>query len=337
MKLKRVVRALAFVLGLAAPSLGFGIGERCNAELITIQDICWDCILPIKIEGPCVCPDPTKIPCCFTRYGFTLTFWEPVWLFEAVRKPLCLLQIGAKGPAASKYPPGYIDVNGGSGKRSGNHREQAFYQAHLYENFWWAESLGSEVENACRLELSGGGNYNVTWISEFDPTWDDDVLAMILGPEVALFANIPAQAACAADCVAATATFPIDLLFWCAGCQGSLYPMGGNTESQTGGIMASTLLAERMIAKMHRVGQAWDTTSWMCASSPLAPIVKKSQYRVQVSRPRNVITGASSSGWLRCPAFGGTDLFSSLGREIPYTGEDFGYVIWRQRRCCVSN
>ncbi|MEJ2464018.1 MAG: TraU family protein [Candidatus Thiodiazotropha sp.] len=65
-------------------------------------------------------------------------------------------------------------------------------------------------------------------------------------------------------------------MFWCAGCQGSLYPLGGNTSEQTGGVMASNLLAERLVAKMHRQLMAWDTTGWECGNTPM-PIIKKSQ------------------------------------------------------------
>ena len=67
-----------------------------------------------------------------------------------------------------------------------------------------------------------------------------------------LFANAPAKAACAADCVAATAGMPIASLFWCAGCQGSIYPMGGHVATHIGGVQASTLITQRMTAKMHR-------------------------------------------------------------------------------------
>ena len=54
--------------------------------------------------------------------------------------------------------------------------------------------------------------------------WHDDETAFFLNPEAAIFGNPIAQASCATDSIAATAGFPIDALFWCAGCQGSMYP-----------------------------------------------------------------------------------------------------------------
>jgi conjugal transfer pilus assembly protein TraU len=67
-----------------------------------------------------------------------------------------------------------------------------------------------------------------------------------------LFANPLAQISCAADCAAASAGLPLDSLFWCGGCQGSLYPFTGTVANHSGGVQASLLLSERMIAKLHR-------------------------------------------------------------------------------------
>jgi hypothetical protein len=74
----------------------------------------------------------------------------------------------------------------------------------------------------------------VAYITELDPLWNADELSFILNPEAILFGNPIAQAACAADCVAATAGFPLNPLFWCGGCQGSLYPFTGNNPAHNG-------------------------------------------------------------------------------------------------------
>ena len=47
-----------------------------------------------------------------------------------------------------------------------------------------------------------GGGLDIAWASELDPAWLDDELTFLLNPEAALFANLPAQAACATDCAA---------------------------------------------------------------------------------------------------------------------------------------
>lgn len=286
-----------------------------------ITDLCWECVLPVEIAAPGLCACPAPFP-QMMRFGITFSFWEPAWLVDITRQPFCFTNLGME------LNPG-IDVAAGLPFRNtGNGKRDAFYQAHVYEDFFWSASLGGMIASACKLEYSGGPNYAVEWMTELDPTWGDDELAFILGPESALFANPIAQTACAADCVSASAGSPSDLLFWCAGCQGSLYPLAGHTSEQTGGVMASTLLTERLIAKMHRLGLALDTTGWECGNLP-APLVKKSQYKTQITYPTPRNSG-------NVP-FGASEVPTAAGQEVPYKGEDFGYVIWRQRRCCVSD
>src|SRR3546814_1483579 len=86
------------------------------------------------------------------------------------------------------------------------------------------------------------GSIDILYISEIDPLWQDSELTAIINPEAVLFANPLALAACAADCVASTAKLPIDEMFWCAGCQGSMYPMNGNVSASIGHVQASRLV-----------------------------------------------------------------------------------------------
>ncbi|BCO29975.1 conjugal transfer protein TraU [Thiohalobacter sp. COW1] len=316
--IRRWLMTVAVLLMIDSPAQS----ETCEGRFLNpITDICWECVLPVMIDEPgvCICPAPWPQ---FVRFGIVFSFWEPAWLVDVTREPFCFTNLDME------IDPGFDAPTGRPRNSPGSRDKSAFYQAHIYENFFWSASFGSMINSACKLAYSGGPNYSVEWITEFDPLWADDELAFILGAESALFANTIAQTACAADCVAATAGNPLDPLFWCAGCQGSMYPLGGNTSEQTGGVMASGLLAERLVAKMHRQGLAWDTTSWECGNEPM-PIIKKSQYRTQITYP---IPRTSS-----CPAYGATEVPTAIGQEFPYAGEDFGYLIWRKRRCCVSN
>ena len=53
---------------------------------------------------------------------------------------------------------------------------------------------------------------------------------------------------------------PLDALFWCAGCQGGMYPLTGNVAAHVGGVQASLLAAERLVYRLHRLGLAWGTS-----------------------------------------------------------------------------
>jgi conjugal transfer pilus assembly protein TraU len=182
---------------------------------------------------------------------------------------------------------GGIELNPGFDAPRGSRFSQdststsSFYQVHWYVDpiIFWLEAI---FDNAC-LEQS---SFDVAYLTELDPMWNDDELTFIFNPDVALFGNLPARAACAADCVAATAGFPSNTLFWCAGCQGSLYPLNGNVQAHIGGVQASSLEMTRLIAKMHREGLMWAASGedGLCGYYP-QPIMDKTGYKYQMLYP----------------------------------------------------
>src|SRR3546814_12717203 len=96
-------------------------------------------------------------------------------------------------------------------------------------------------------------------MTEVDPLWQDDSLAALINPEAIIFANPLAKAACAGDCIAGTVNLPLDQLFWCAGCQGGMYPLNGNIPASIGHVQSSRLALSRFAYKMHRQALAWGT------------------------------------------------------------------------------
>jgi conjugal transfer pilus assembly protein TraU len=208
-------------------------------------------------------------------------------------------------------------------RSSKGHMRQSFYQVHwyVYPLIYWLELL---TDFAC-LESSG---FDLGYITELDPLWGDDETSFILNPEAALFANPIAQAACVAGCGLASAEFSNDALFWCNGCQGSLYPFTGTVTAHSRGIQASLLLVGRMMAKLHRFGILWGYTGFkgLCGKYPM-PILRKTQYKTQMT-----YLSAQRHG---CSPLGRSDLLWSMGKSVPVKGEDFGYLIWRKRSCCL--
>ena len=175
------------------------------------------------------------------------------------------------------------------------------------------------------------GSLDIAWVSELDPAWRDDELSFLLNPEAALFADLPAQAACAADCAAASAGLPLDPLFWCAGCQGGMYPLTGNVAAHVGGVQASLLVAQRLVFRLHRLLLAWGTsgTAALCGRYPM-PVMKKSQYRWQMTQPV-----PATSPLTGCNPTGRSSVLWEALRELPVAGENFGYLLWRKRSCCL--
>lgn len=307
----------------------------CQGKFINpIEDINWKAMFPLTIAGIKVSlgdlpdtPGGTTLPVCFCpipmppfiRIGLPIGFWEPTRLAEVVREPMCFPSLGGLSLGGSM---GFLPHGSRKANEDGN--KESFYHVH-----WLANPMvflmSVIADTACLQKES----FDVLYVTELDPMWADDELSAILNPEALLFGNAIAQAACAADCAAATAGLPLDPLFWCAGCQGGIYPFTGTVTDHVGGVMASLLLVERFQAKMHREGLAVNSSSKNSECIPFPDfIIKKSQYRIQMVRPIRQT---------KIPAlpFGRTEAIISSGKEFPVAGEDFVYQVWRKRGCCA--
>lgn len=338
-----VMKVATILILIVFPNLASSSDITCKGKFVNpITDICWSCLMPISIGdviniGKGKGKDPKKrdiknpsSPVCACMKnnipipGLTIGFWEPVRLVDVTRTPYCMVNLG--GVAI-----GSDDKKISSYARNYNKRSQhtSFYHLHyyVYPLIYWLELI---TDFMC-LESS---SFDVAYMSEYDVTWNDEKLQSFLNPEAILFGNPLAQAACAIDCGAATTTTAIDSMFWCAGCLGNMYPFSGANADHIGGVQNSSLLTTRILAKMHRIGLAQETsTSNDDINGPLcrkhrALKIKKSQYKLQLVNPK------SSSDGIGCWPLGLTDTLYSPFMEYPYDGQDWGYLIWRKKSCC---
>lgn len=318
-----IILIIVFSLNRTAQSAVDCVGRFVNP----ITDVCWKCLFPITIAGVkiagspmadtpyarnllCFCPRPgiaVPVP------GIPIGFWEPVRLVDVTKSPMCMVSLGGISLGTSSQR-GIKDDKEGT----------AFYHVHwyIYPVIYWLEIL---LDFMC-LEMA---SVDVAYLTEFDPLWGDDAKSAILNPESLLFANIAAQSVCIADCISlSTGQLSNDAMFWCAGCQGSIYPFTGTTPYHNGGVGTSTLIVSKFMAKLHRQLMLWGYygTEGLCGKYPM-PIIQKSQYRLQMTYP---IPEVSS-----CKKIGETEVTWQSGREFPIKGEDFGYLIWRKRDCCL--
>jgi conjugal transfer pilus assembly protein TraU len=307
--------------------------QSCTGRFINpITDICWSCLFPLtigniqlingsgRLDTPnpsspiCLCSDP--IP----RIGISVGFWEPVRLVDVTRNPYCFVNLGGLNLDLG------LDVGYGKTESRDGGTSYASWQVHwyIYPLIYWLELL---IDFVC-LEVS---TFDIAYITEIDPLWMDDELTFLINPEAALFNSVVAQAACTADCIAASVGLPLDPLFWCAGCQGSYYPLNGRIQAHTGDVQSALLAAERMTYKLHRELVLWGTfgSEGLCGRYPM-PVIRKSQYRSQLTNPI-----PSSVGPFGCQPFGATTTMYESGKSIPIIGENYGFLIWRKRNCCV--
>ncbi len=311
--------------------------KTCTGKMVNpITDVCWACVLPISIGATpvaqgstpdtinypspiCVCPKLLGLP----LPGIAVGFWEPIRMVDVTKEPFCFVGIGGV-----KIDPGISLGSGGDPEiGTGTELNPATWSVHWY--IYPIFTLLSIVMDVLCLEISQ--SFDIAYITEVDPLWQDDELSFLITPESILFGNLIAQAACAADCLSASSWLPLDPLFWCAGCQGGMYPINGKVITHNTSIQSSLLAAERMVYKMHREAMMPITSGPEAICFPIpSPMIKKSQYRFQITTPVPAV-----DPFMGCNQLGRSTFFWESFREIPVSGEDFNYLLWRKRNCCV--
>lgn len=336
---KLIVAALVvpFISAVAvAQELPTGTATCHGRTMNPISDICWSCIFPLTIGSMPILPmgqediENVGTPICncgpppYGKVGVSIGFWEPARQVDVTRTPWCFPSLGGKVIGGGSDVPVPAVGYGLKGRRGSN---GSFYQAHWYINpvLYWLEVLS---ETSC-LEQKG---FDLAYATELDPSWNDDELAAILSPDATLFANPAAQAACAADCVAATAGFPIGAMQWCGGCQGSMYPLNGHVQAHVSGAQASSLILQRYAMKLHREFLAFAANGvpgW-CGMYPM-PVLDKRIYKYSMLYPSAQGEGVDGRC---CQPLGRTTHLWAAGKEYPIQGEDFVYMLYRKRNCC---
>lgn len=301
-----------------------------SGKLIT--DICWDCIFPIRVAGTpmntgggsppskavnsplCLCQDDLGVP----RPGITTSMWEPARLVEFQRVPGCSSVLNG-----ARFP--FDRLNQGHHQKGGKQGAQGTFMHYHYYAFPLLTMLDMFTNPGCVSD--GYMDLDMMYMSEVDPTWNNDELAFFTNPEAAAVANPLAVAACPADAVASTAGNPIDSLFWCAGSWGLVYPLSGNQYTMSSTVKNTSLLKVKVLASLHRRGLAHRTMGEdaMCEGK-IDVTLSKEMYKYTLLHPlpetnKAHVTGESPFTW-------------GMGRTIPAVGQDLIYTIWRWNDCC---
>lgn len=334
-----------------------------DAELFgprLMTDICWDCMFPIRLMGAQIGSGPVPdeasdamVHVCYDNLGvghlcIPMGMWSPARLVEVVRLPYCSPTLSGTFLKSSVRLLGGKPTKPSVGMDTS---EKNFMHYHYY-SFPLFFMLDLLINQKCAPD--GFTDLDLMYMSEIDVTWVEDVLAVFTHPEVLLYANPLAMAACGADCMSASANNPMNSLHWCAGCWGGIYPMTGNVTEYRSPPRVAGLLTARAIAAQHRRGLAWRTvgTDALCGGQ-IWPIIPKDQYRFQQFYP---VAEASSSRTpteqscqrtatgVNCQSAGSNTCCHSIGqnqflwgehRNIPAIGEDFVNVIFRYTDCCL--
>jgi len=305
------------------------LGSEEGKVINPVTDVCWDCLFPITISGKSVTPGSKDLETHNDRVcvcsgtppivGVPITFWEPAYVVDVTRHAYKLIGLGGvtigKETVKNRGYAGSSTTNGST----------SFYQTHLYK-YPILSILGLYPGLKRCLENT---KLDCEYFSELDHSWSDDSFSHILTPEAGLFGSSAAQLACMADCAASNTKSPLNDLFWCAGCQGSLYPLTGTISHHISGIQASSLILYRVLAKLHRTSILKAFRKGNFCEQEFLPLIKKDAYKTQLVYPI-----AQTKG--NCHALGKSDVIWGLGKSYPKGGEDFVYLIWKKKQCCLD-
>ncbi|KDN94715.1 TraU family protein [Hydrogenovibrio marinus] len=332
------------ILSLAS-HLSFAESTTCNGKFPNpLTDYCWSGVFPIKVAGVtlfgsdqednnstshasalCKCGD---VSTGNIKVGTTMSFWEPITMVDVVRQPFCFAGLGGMdmGKVVDAPHMGISQIDGGAVSQS------SFYQVHWYANpiLYW---LGALSGSTC-LDRSP---FDILDITEVNPVWNDEELALITtNPDAYLYANPVAGLACPADCVTASAGFPNDKAYWCAGCQGRMFPLTGTVPQHIGTVQATSLVMQKFINMAHRQLMIWgadatggDDQVGLCYKYPKYMMAKSDyKYAMLFPTPERKHDGKCAQPLGRTTAVWGA------GTTFPFHGEDVVYELLRKRDCC---
>jgi conjugal transfer pilus assembly protein TraU len=324
MSVKLFLRRALIIASMFSPLIG--LAAPCRGHFINpLTDICWSCLFPLSVGGANVVaselPDTknaaSPIGVCPGRIGLNIGYWEPFAIADVSDTPYCMVNLGGM-----KLPLGSSHKQGGRTNLSRG-QARAFYHVHWYK-YPVVHWLNLIMSSACHES----GDFDVAYLTELDPTWGDSEMSFVLSPESVLFANPIAQASCAADSIKSSLNQgSMDSLFWCAGSQGSHYPLSGFVNAPVSPVQTALLLTERLNFKLHREHLIAD-------SSPLKgaiciphhyPVTPKSRYRYEMVN--QVADGK------HCYPSGASTLSWEAGKIKPEAPAQYGFLVWRKRNC----
>lgn len=301
--------------------------KLCTGHFVNpVKDICWRCLFPLSIGNTKVIksnalPDTENarsiIGSCGNRFGLNIGYWEPIALVDITDTPYCLVNLGGH-----RLNLGFKQGRGGK-QLVGDGQTRAFFHVH-----WYKYPLMLWLNIITSAGCMQGGDFDIAYLTELDPTWKSSEMSLLLNPEAAIFANPLTAASCIADSVSSTVfNKPLDFLFWCAGSQGSHYPLNGHVSAPISPVQTALLLAERMNFKLHRQLMLTDSSSEpgeICLEHRY-PITPKSRYRYEMVN--QVADGK------HCYPTGHSTLTWEAWKIKPHTPDQYGFLVWRKRNC----
>jgi conjugal transfer pilus assembly protein TraU len=331
---KKLIAAATLLVASTAQAV---VPTMCTGRLFNpLTDADWNNIFPITIAGVplgagtnpmnplmaamppvCVCPTILGIP----FVGIGVTYWQPTYLAEIEHRPGCLSSLGG-----INVLPGYSMLQS---EQTVNHENRGKSTNRMQVHFYTYPLFGM-LEMMKSVSCNNPSGFNLGYVTEVDPLWQDDLWGAVFAPESAVFANPIAQMACAVDAVSASAGYPQDALFWCSGSMGGVYPLTGNSQHSGDPFTLNNQVMSKFLARHHRMGLQWQTIgpTAICSSHP-NPVWVKSQYRF------NQVAPIPRKGRAVAPGDNGKLFQFPPVTNLP-TQEQTVNLIWQGQQCCLK-
>ena len=302
----------------------------CNGTIFNpVTDVAWNGLFPIRVGGFAVAtnsnipdggtgtvnPICTCTPTTGTYIGTQIGFWDVAYLVEVVDDPYCSTVVGTT-------------VGPNTGSHQGTNSKDIAAPHTFKQVHWWPFNAMQLLGMLTGLSCIQQETLQLASLSEIDPSWSEDWLAMLKDPKVFLVANPAADIACGAKSTIAQipgAFFPAvyDSLFWCL--WDNVYPLSGNVGSAHN-MTAAAQIVGRQIYINTNLGlvQDWTSDSQGC-SSQYTPTMKSSQWRFQLAKPVKTAT----------PFWAGqSEMVWGSSKAPAYNDKNFLYVLFQKKKCC---
>lgn len=263
--------------------------------------------------------------------GVKLRYVEPIMGLSLSNTPWNIVGMGMKMDNSIKRKQGT--------SRGDSDEDNSFMfkyiNAVIFPILGW--TIGAAQDYMC---FERGTFLNMAYFSEIDPSYNSDVLGLAVATASPAsrvwFANPIAEAACLIDCTIATSlNRPINSLYFCNGCNGSIYAANTGYNRMGLNIVNSEMIAMRMLSQMHTYGGMLKTADVSFTQNPFGtnirsarckprffPGIVKEQYLLQL--PNNDM---QPLGRIR---------FQYDFKTKPTDEDNVFFWLWRMRDICVG-
>lgn len=266
-----------------------------------LTDLDYSLLGAIKIGGVQILPSPKSLgsppkhkasTLCFCEdgldsgWGLGLTYWLPAYINDVARQAGCLGFING-----TNILPGFISLSSAQDFSVGATKSERAGTTSMQVHYAYADIIsiaGKSIFEKCGSLSSG---LKVSYLTEPDFIFQNDIYSAVLSPQVSLLAAVPllSQAACGAEAMANTLGAWQD--FGICGWESVRYPLSGNTEATNSAQVTNMEVTIKYLTRASIIGTNLRTYGRDVMCEPkYEPFYDPFQHRYQWSYPARTAT-----------------------------------------------